>query len=92
MMRKIVNILLFPLKLVFLFFIYFYKVLISPLLPKTCIFTPTCSTYAVQAIKKHGPITGAWLSAKRILKCNPKSKGGQDLVPINLKGEDKWLF
>jgi putative membrane protein insertion efficiency factor len=91
-MRKIFSVLLFPLKLIFLFFVYFYKILISPLLPKTCRFTPTCSTYAVQAIKKHGPISGSILSAKRILRCTPASKGGEDFVPINLKGEDKWLL
>lgn len=91
-MRKLVNLLLYPLKILFLFFIYFYKFLISPFLPRTCSFTPTCSTYAVQSIKKHGVINGTVLSIKRILKCTPKNKGGVDFVPINLKGEDKWLF
>lgn len=91
-MRKLTSILLFPLKIIFIFLVYFYKLLISPLLPRTCSFTPTCSTYAVQAIKKHGPITGALLSAKRILRCTPSSKGGEDFVPVNLKGDDKWLF
>lgn len=92
MMRKLFNILLYPLKLVFIGFIYLYKFLISPLIPHTCIYTPTCSKYAVEAIHKHGVINGTVLSAKRILRCTPNHKGGYDSVPLNIKGEDKWLF
>lgn len=91
-MRKLFSILLFPLKLFFIFLVYIYKIFISPLLPRTCIYAPSCSTYAVQAIQKHGPLKGTALTANRILRCNPSSKGGLDFVPINLKGEDKWLF
>ncbi len=46
-----------------------------------CKFYPTCSNYAIQAIKIHGCIKGTYLSIKRIIRCNPKSKGGIDLVP-----------
>lgn len=92
MMRKLANILLYPLKLVFLGLVYFYKLAISPLLPHTCIYNPTCSTYAVQAINKHGTIRGSVLAAKRIFRCTPKHQGGHDPVPLNIKGEDKWLF
>ncbi|MGI5842200.1 MAG: membrane protein insertion efficiency factor YidD [Christensenellales bacterium] len=91
-MRKLISILLFPLKLILMFLVYFYKFLISPFLPKTCPHTPTCSTYALQALKKHGAIGGTILAAKRIARCTPNCKGGEDFVPINLKGEDKWLF
>lgn len=92
MMRKIINILLYPLKLTSLFLIYVYKLLISPLLPKNCMYTPSCSTYAVQAIKKHGVISGTVLAVKRICRCSPNHKGGIDEVPLSIKGEDKWLF
>ena len=92
MMRKLINIPLFPLKLIALLLIYLYKFLISPLLPKTCIYTPSCSTYAAQAIKKHGIIDGTILAVKRICRCSPHHKGGLDEVPLSIKGEDKWLF
>ena len=92
MMRKLINILLYPLKLIVLGLVYLYRFLISPLIPHTCIYTPTCSTYSIQAIQKHGVIRGTILAGKRILRCTPKHKGGHDSVPLNIKGEDKWLF
>jgi putative membrane protein insertion efficiency factor len=58
-----------------------YKTFISPLLPMSCRFQPTCSQYAVDALKKHGPIKGTWLSVKRILSCHPWGKHGYDPVP-----------
>ena len=58
-----------------------YQKHISPSLPRTCRFYPTCSQYAVQAIKKHGPIKGLGLSVWRILRCNPFNPGGYDPVP-----------
>lgn len=61
--------------------IRFYQVCISPLFPSCCRFEPTCSQYAIQAIKKYGPFKGSWLTVKRILKCNPFCKGGYDPVP-----------
>ncbi|MDD7437230.1 MAG: membrane protein insertion efficiency factor YidD [Bacteroidales bacterium] len=61
--------------------IYLYKRYISPLLPPSCRFTPTCSTYAVEALKKHGPIKGLLLSIWRILRCNPWGGSGYDPVP-----------
>ncbi len=73
--------------------VYFYKFCISPLLPHTCRFYPTCSSYAVMAVKEFGVIKGAKLAFKRILSCNPKNKKcGYDPVPINIKGEIKWLM
>ena len=70
--------------------IYFYRVCISPLTPPSCRFTnpvkvdgnkPTCSAYAVEAIKKHGPIKGLYLAVRRILRCHPWGGSGYDPVP-----------
>ena len=62
--------------------IRFYQKYLSPLKWRThCIYTPTCSEYAVQAISKYGIIKGILLSLWRILRCNPFSKGGYDPVP-----------
>ncbi|MGB1216779.1 MAG: membrane protein insertion efficiency factor YidD [Saprospiraceae bacterium] len=54
--------------------IHFYKLAISPLLPSSCRYTPTCSTYTLQAIMKYGIFKGTFLGAKRILRCHPWSK------------------
>ncbi len=91
-MKRVVNIFSAPFKLLAYGLIYFYKYCISPLFPQNCRFLPTCSTYALQAIKEFGLIKGSWLSFKRILRCNPKSKCGLDPVPTNIKGEIKWLI
>ncbi len=61
--------------------IKFYQMTISPLYPHTCRYTPTCSTYSVQALKKYGPLKGGWLALKRILSCNPWGGHGYDPVP-----------
>ena len=61
--------------------IRFYQKCISPLFPPVCRFTPTCSQYAVEALRKHGPIKGLYLSVKRILRCNPWGGSGYDPVP-----------
>ncbi|MDD4636400.1 MAG: membrane protein insertion efficiency factor YidD [Bacteroidales bacterium] len=61
--------------------VYFYKGCISPLTPASCRFTPTCSEYAVQALKKHGPLKGGWLTIKRISRCHPWGGSGYDPVP-----------
>ncbi|MBI3234901.1 MAG: membrane protein insertion efficiency factor YidD [Bacteroidetes bacterium] len=59
-----------------------YQLLLSPLWPNSCRYTPTCSAYSIEAIKKHGPIKGFWLGFKRILSCNPWwGKHGHDPVP-----------
>lgn len=58
-----------------------YQKLISPLFPPSCRFYPTCSAYAYEAIKKHGPVKGFFLSVKRIVRCHPFHKGGFDPVP-----------
>ena len=61
--------------------IKFYRKQISPVLGKNCIYTPTCSQYAIEAIEIHGCIKGVYYAIKRILRCNPLSKGGYDPVP-----------
>lgn len=61
--------------------IKFYQRFISPLTPPMCRYTPTCSTYAIQAIQKYGPFKGSWLAIKRILRCNPWGGSGYDPVP-----------
>ena len=62
-----------------------YQRLISPLLGNNCRFNPTCSTYAIDAIKYHGVLKGCWLASKRILKCHPLNAGGDDPVPLPRK-------
>lgn len=64
-----------------LFLIRFYRAYISPLKPPCCRFTPTCSEYALEAVKRYGPWKGTWLSVKRIAKCHPFHKGGYDPLP-----------
>ncbi|MDD2294069.1 MAG: membrane protein insertion efficiency factor YidD [Bacteroidales bacterium] len=58
-----------------------YQVCISPFTPAACRFTPTCSAYAMEAIKKYGPFKGGFLSIKRILRCHPWGGSGYDPVP-----------
>ncbi len=64
-----------------IFLIKLYRTLISPLFPTTCRFTPTCSEYSIEAIKKYGVIKGGWLSLKRVSRCHPWNPGGHDPVP-----------
>ena len=61
--------------------IVFYQTCISPYTPPSCRFTPTCSEYAKQALRKHGPIKGLYLAIWRILRCNPWGGSGYDPVP-----------
>ena len=58
-----------------------YRRLISPLLGPRCRFVPTCSTYAVEALQRHGALRGSWLTLKRLLRCHPFAEGGYDPVP-----------
>ena len=63
----------------------FYRKSISPLRPPCCRFIPTCSQYALEAIEKYGALKGGWMAFKRILRCNPFSRGGYDPVPKRRK-------
>ncbi len=65
----------------FLALIYFYKIVLSPLLPSSCRFQPTCSTYFIEALKIHGLFKGFYLGVHRILRCHPWGKTGYDPVP-----------
>ncbi|HEX7997317.1 MAG TPA: membrane protein insertion efficiency factor YidD [Pyrinomonadaceae bacterium] len=58
----------------------FYKAAISPLLPPSCRFVPTCSEYAREAIERYGALRGSWMGARRILRCHPFHPGGYDPV------------
>lgn len=71
--RVILFIMILPIK--------FYQNFISPLTPSSCRYTPSCSTYALQALQKYGPIKGSYLAIKRILSCNPWGGHGHDPVP-----------
>ncbi len=66
---------------IFLLIIKIYQFLISPLLGSSCRFTPTCSQYGVECIKKYGAFKGGWLTLKRIGRCHPWGKHGHDPVP-----------
>ncbi len=70
------------LSLSFLALIRLYQVIISPLTPPSCRFLPTCSCYAMEAIKIHGPFFGSLIGLKRILRCNPFGSSGFDPVPV----------
>lgn len=59
----------------------FYQRWISPALPRSCRYYPTCSAYAVQALRRHGPLKGLVLATWRLLRCNPFTRGGVDHVP-----------
>jgi len=61
--------------------IRFYQAAISPTMPTLCRFSPSCSQYGYEAVEKHGLVKGVWLTAGRICRCHPLSKGGFDPVP-----------
>lgn len=61
--------------------VYFYRASISPLLPASCRYTPTCSQYTIEAVLKHGVFKGGWLAIKRICRCHPWGGSGYDPVP-----------
>ncbi len=75
--KMLKNISIFP----FLLLIRIYQSLISPILGPSCRFTPTCSQYAKEALKKHGLFKGLYLTLKRLSSCHPWGKSGHDPVP-----------
>ncbi|WP_082869252.1 membrane protein insertion efficiency factor YidD [Oleiphilus sp. HI0125] len=80
------------LKKLFLIPIRFYQLAISPMLPPSCRYSPTCSEYAIEAISVHGPLKGSWLALKRIGRCHPGCKGGFDPVPLTKDSENKDIL
>lgn len=77
MMKTIVQL---PAKFLILL-IRIYQYTLSPFIGRNCRYTPTCSNYGIEAIKKYGAIKGGWLTLKRILSCNPWGGSGYDPVP-----------
>jgi len=67
-------------KKIIIFFIKIYRRFISPILPDSCRFYPSCSQYAIDALEKHGVFKGGMMTSYRILRCNPFNKGGYDPV------------
>lgn len=70
-----------PLAMVLLAPVRVYRAVISPLLPPSCRFYPSCSEYAVEALTVHGALRGSWLTLRRLLRCGPWHPGGLDFVP-----------
>ena len=66
---------------IFILLIRIYQTVISPFFLPSCRYTPTCSVYGLEAIKKHGPFKGTYLAIKRIISCNPFGGSGYDPVP-----------
>lgn len=76
-MKTLKQLISFP----FILLIKFYQWVISPIIGPKCRFTPTCSQYGIDAIKKYGPFKGVWLTMKRVSKCHPWGGHGHDPVP-----------
>ncbi|MBL7697205.1 MAG: membrane protein insertion efficiency factor YidD [Chitinophagaceae bacterium] len=76
-MNGLLKILSFP----FIVLIKLYQWILSPVLPPSCRFTPSCSNYALEAFKKYGLFKGMWLTARRIARCHPWGGHGEDPVP-----------
>jgi putative membrane protein insertion efficiency factor len=72
-MKIISQILILPIRL--------WQLTISQLLPPTCRFSPSCSAYTIEALRRHGPLKGLWLGTKRIARCHPWGSSGYDPVP-----------
>lgn len=66
---------------ILVFLIHLYRATVSPLLGPTCRFTPTCSRYTEEALRRFGPWRGTWLGLRRVGRCHPWSDGGEDPVP-----------
>ncbi|HNR86434.1 MAG TPA: membrane protein insertion efficiency factor YidD [Taishania sp.] len=84
-MKIISKIFSFPL----IVLVRFYQMVISPLTPQSCRYTPTCSAYMLEAINIWGPIKGTWLGIKRISSCHPWGGHGHDPVPTKNTSSDK---
>lgn len=74
-----------PVRLGLIGFLRLYRLLISPLYGQVCRFYPTCSAYALEAVRHHGALAGSYLSARRLARCHPWSSGGYDPVPERMR-------
>uniref|UniRef100_A0A832G8S7 Putative membrane protein insertion efficiency factor n=1 Tax=Ignavibacterium album TaxID=591197 RepID=A0A832G8S7_9BACT len=81
MIKQYINIILKVLAFPFILLIKIYQIFISPLFPSSCRYTPTCSQYTLEALKKYGVLKGLWLGIKRISRCHPWGGSGYDPVP-----------
>ena len=70
-----------PLRIALTGLIRLYQIAVSPLLPPACRFYPSCSQYALEAIRRHGALRGSWLGLTRLARCHPLHPGGVDFVP-----------
>ena len=68
-------------KRVLIFGVRAYQVGLSPLLPASCRYYPSCSAYAIEALDRHGAVRGTWLALRRLMRCHPFRPGGYDPVP-----------
>lgn len=75
-----------------MFLLLAYKRTLSLAVGNHCAYTPTCSMYSYDALKKHGAVKGVLMTIARLLRCNPFVKGGFDPVPENYRGKIKWLI
>ena len=81
MLQKLKNVVNLLFTTIFKGVVLFYKYAISPLTPSSCRYTPTCSTYAIDALKTYGPWRGGWMALRRIGSCHPWGGHGYDPVP-----------
>ena len=91
-MNKFMRVINAPIRYLCLGMIYLYKKTISKHTPPCCRYTPSCSTYMIEAIQRFGVVRGITLGMKRIFRCTPKYPGGVDPVPDNIKGNVKYLI
>lgn len=66
---------------ILIFLLHVYRLTLSSVLGNRCRYYPSCSAYGIEAIEKHGPIKGTWLTTKRVCRCHPFAEGGVDPVP-----------
>ena len=81
MLKKSINLIRWVLSRLLMLPVYFYKYAISPMTPASCRHIPSCSEYAIEALKIHGPLKGIFLGTRRILRCHPWGTHGYDPVP-----------
>ncbi|WP_296602748.1 membrane protein insertion efficiency factor YidD [Nocardioides sp.] len=71
-----------PLRLLLIGLLRAYRLLISPLYGQVCRYHPTCSAYALEAVRERGSVVGSWLTVRRLVRCHPWAAGGYDPVPL----------